>query len=412
MSNVGIPMNEIEAEFGELDVHSVFMNRPELFERVLGVRIREKTIEHHYPVDKREIDFVLQSILEDHYVIEAKFRSDPLEALSQVMTYKKLYRKQNPKLRREKIIPVVLVDSLSVGKEDRDIFREHNITLAEYETEQIKAEHEKLKAEVRILPTRIEFPKIEGLKEAVESISKFEEKYSDLMVLLEGFRKYHAFDDFWNWKRGEGTWWWPDFIFKLQLKGNIEDALWLTFLEALTDDRKVAMGIYKDGWSWQKVMSTPLEDFQNYLNKTSYRLTKIITIKGLTKGETIAGVVGKYLSKVKKVGKSQMDYFLTLIGDAKTQYEAYDKIVRELKDIKGIGRWVARAFTTWSSVRKLLPISPTEKVRISGDVRKAIKKLNLRKPGEKSEETILRIARKYGVAPELVERGLFRMEHG
>lgn len=41
-----------------------------------------------------------------------------------------------------------------------------------------------------------------------------------------------------------------------------------------------------------------------------------------------------------------------------------------------------------------------------------MKNMNLRKPGEKNEETILRIARKYGVAPELVERGLFRMEHG
>lgn len=189
-------MSEIEAEFGELDVHSVLMNRPELFESVLGVRIKQETIVHHYPVDKREIDFVLQSILENHYVIEVKFQSDPLEALSQVMIYKKLYRKQNPKLRREKVIPVVLVDSQSVSNDDRVVFGEHNITLAVYDTEEIKAEYEKLKAEVRVLPPRIEFPEIDSLKKAVESISKFKDNYSDLKILLEGFRKYHAFDDF------------------------------------------------------------------------------------------------------------------------------------------------------------------------------------------------------------------------
>lgn len=198
----------------------------------------------------------------------------------------------------------------------------------------------------------------------------------------------------------------------MQLKGNTEDALWITFLEALTDDMEVAKGIYEDGWNWQKVTSTPLDEFQNYLDNTKYRLTKIITIKGLTKGETIAEVVGKYLSKVRKVGKSQVNYFLKLMGDTKTQYDAYEKIIKELKDIRGIGRWVARAFATWSSVRKLLPISPTEKVRISGDVEKAIEKMSLKKPGEKTEKTILRIARKYGVAPELIERGLFKMEHG
>ena len=405
-------MTETGVEFDELDVHSVFQNKPERFESVLGVRVKPETIVHHHPVDKREVDFVLQDILENHYVIEVKFKSGPLEALSQVMIYKKLYRKQNPKLSREKVIPVVLVDSQSVSSDDQVVFGEHNIKLAVYDSKEIEAEYEKLKAEVRVLPTKIEFPEINGLREAVKSISKFKDNYSDLNILLEGFRKYHAFDDFWSWKRGEGTFWWPKFIFKLQLQGNIEDALWITFLEALTDDHQVAMGIYEDGWNWQKITSTPLKDFQNYLDKTRYRLTKIVKTRGLTKGEIIAGIVGKYLSKVVKIGKSQKEYFLKITRDAETQYDAYERIIKDLEGIRGVGSWVARAFATWSSVRKLLPISPTEKVRISGDVKTAIGRMKLRKPGEKTEETILRIARKYGVSPELIERGLFRIIHG
>ena len=405
-------MSETETEFGELDVHSVFENRPELFESVLGVRIKPETVVHHHPVDRREVDFVLQDILGNHYVIEVKFQYDPLEALSQVMVYKKLYRKQNSGLSREKVIPVVLIDTQSVSNDDRDVFGEHNIKLAVYDTKEIKTEYKKLKAEVRVLPTRIEFPQIDSLSEAVKSISKFKDNYFDLNILLEGFRKYHAFDDFWNWKRGEGTFWWPSFIFKLQLLGNVEDALWITFLEALTDDHQVARGIYEEGWNWQKITSTPLDDFQNYLDNTTYRLTKIVKTRGLTKGEIIAGIVGKYLSKVQSVSKSQEDYFLKIIEDAETQYEAYEMIIKDLERIKGVGSWVARAFATWSSVRKLLPVSPTEKVRISGNVIKAIERMNLRKPGEKTEETILRIARKYGVSPELIERGLFRIVHG
>lgn len=405
-------MSENELEFGELNVHSVFMNKPELFESVLGIRVNQETIIHHYAVDKREIDFVLQDILENHYVIEVKFHSDPIDALSQVMVYKKLYRKKNPEVKREKIIPVILVDSQSSSREDRIVLGEHNIRLAEYDIDEIKKKYEELRADVRVLQPRIEFPQISGLQEAVDSISKFKDNYSDLRIILEGFRMYHAFDDFWNWKRGGEPFWWPNFIYKLQLEGKTEDAIWVTFLEAITDDEKVAKGIYNDGWDWQKTTSTPLIDFQNYLDGTKYRLTKIITIGGLTKGETIAGVVREYLSKIGKTGKSQYNYFLETIRTTKTQYDAYNKIVRDLRDIKGIGNWVARAFATWVSVRKLLPISPTEKVRISGDVKKAIEIMNLKRPGEKEEETILRIARKYGVAPELIERGLFRIEHG
>lgn len=405
-------MSEIEAEFGELNVHSVFMNKPELFERVLGVRIKEGTIIHHYSVYRKEIDFVLQDILENHYVLEVKVGFGPLDALSQVITYKKLYMKKNPKVRREKIIPVILVDSQNISKEDRAILGEHNVRLAEYDVVDIKSEYEKLKKEAKVLPPEVELPDISGLKQEVESILKFWENYSDLKILFEGFRKYHAFDDFWRWKRGEETAWWPNFIYKLQLQGKNEDALWVTFLEAITDDEDVAKGIYDDGWDWRKVASAPAEKFRQYLDDTKYRLTKIITIAGLSKGETIAGVCGEYLSKVREVGKSQVGYFLELIRDTKTQYDAYNRIVRDLKDIKGIGSWVARAFATWASVRKLLPISPTEKVRISGDVKTVVERMNLRKTGEKTEETILRIARKYGVAPELVERGLFRIEHG
>lgn len=388
------------------------MNKPELFEKVLGIRIKLETIFHHYPVERREIDFVLQDILDNHYIVEVKFHVEPLEALSQVVSYKKLYIKKNSKVKREKVKPVILIDSQSVSVEDRKILSELGVRLAEYDTATIKKEYEQLMTESNILLPEIELPEVSEIKEAVESISEFWNNYSDLKIIFEGFRMYHAFDDFWRWKRGEETGWWPNFIYKLQVKGKTEDALWITFLEALTDDEHVAKGIYDDGWDWQKITSKPLDEFQKYLDGTKYRLTKIITLKGLTKGRTIAGVVKEYLAKISNIDQSQINYFLELIADTKTQYDAYEKIVKDLQEIKGIGGWVAKAFATWASVRKILPISPTENVRVSRDVRTAIKNMKLRKPGEKDKEVILRIARKYGVAPELIERGLFRIEHG
>jgi len=382
-------MSETETKFGELDVHSVFINKPELFESVLGVRINKESMLHHYPVNGREIDFVLQDIVGRHYIIEVKFRVNPLEALSQVVAYRKLYIKKNPGVGRREIIPVILVDGESVSREDQTVLEELNVRLAQYDTSEIRKEYEKLRVEVRVLPAEIEFPEISGLKAAVDSLSEFWENYSDLKIIFEGFRKYHAFDDFWRWKRGDETFWWPNFIYKLQIQGKAEDALWVTFLEALTDDETVAKGIYDDGWDWQKVTSKPLDGFQRYLDGTKYRLTKIITIGGLTKGETIAGVIKEYLSKIRKVGESQIGYFLDVIERTKTQYDAYEKIVRDLQEIRGIGSWVARAFATWASVRKLLPISPTEKVRISGDVKTAMKNMNLRKPEKKMKRLFL-----------------------
>lgn len=323
-----------------------------------------------------------------------------------------MYIKKNPKVKSEKVKQVILVDSQSVSVEDRKILSELGVQLAEYDTDMIKKEYEELMTESKILLPEIELPEVNEMKAAVESISEFWKNYSDLRIVFEGFRKYHAFDDFWRWKKGEETAWWPNFIYKLQVKGKTEDALWITFLEALTDDEQVAIGIYGDGWDWGNITSKPLDEFQKYLDGTKYRLTKIITLKGLTKGRTIAGVVKEYLAKMSNVDQSQINYFLELIADTKTQYDAYEKIVKDLQEIRRIGGWVAKAFATWASVRKILPISPTENVRISRDVRITIENMKLRKSGEKDEEVILRIARKYAVAPELIERGLFRIEHG
>lgn len=408
-------MSEPVEKFTEMKVHTVLEHYPEFFENVLGIRIKRDengypSVMHHYSVKGREIDFVLESTSNDHYIVEVKFRVDPIIALTQVVLYKKLYINQE-KIPREKVIPIVLVDSESIVEADRADFRDLNIKLAEYNFEDVKVKYEEISTDIHVSAKPLELD-IDLLKNAVESISTFTKNYSDLKIIFEGFRKYHAFDDFWGWKLENETHWWPNSIYNLQKVGKFEDAIWVTFLEAITDDQDVALGIYQDGWDWQSIISTPINNFVTYLDSTDYRLTKIITLSGLTKGETIGGVVDEYLNKIKTVTPSQYQYFLKFIERTETQYDAYNEIIEELKEIKGIGDWVARAFATWASVRKLLPISPTEKVRISRDVRNAIDKRNLSRPGERYEDTILRIAGKYGVSPELIERGLFKMEHG
>jgi hypothetical protein len=112
---------------------------------------------------------------------------------------------------------------------------------------------------------------------------------------------------------------------------------------------------------------------------------------------------------VKKVGQSQEKYFLKILSRSKNPFDAYNGVRKSLHSIKNIGNVVSSEFATYLSYWRILPIIPSDQVKEGRYVKKALKSLELLKPMESPQKAMLRIARKYSVAPLVIERSLHKL---
>jgi hypothetical protein len=227
-------------------------------------------------------------------------------------------------------------------------------------------------------------------------------------VILRGCKYYPDFEDYWKYTKKEPTrhdkWrQWRNGLHAMLLRGQTEDVLWLTYLEAITDNYLAAKKIFEDGWTWEKVRSTDIDEFKRYTVAEQSKGRMPLLTK-ITKGD-ISDLVFSYVSKV---GSSQDKYLRELIVNSKSPFDAYEKVVERMDTLPRVGPWISGAFATWLAEVRALPIIPSGVIRISErHVRKVIDELKLRRGGESNQDVVLRIPRRYRVAPYLVERGLF-----
>ena len=109
------------------------------------------------------------------------------------------------------------------------------------------------------------------------------------------------------------------------------------------------------------------------------------------------------------MGNSQESYFLKIMSKANNPFDAYNMVWKDIHDIRNIGDVVASEFATYLSQWRILPIIPSDLVRQSKYVKKALDSLEILKPMESHQNALLRIARKYSVAPIVIERAMHKL---
>jgi hypothetical protein len=400
-------------DIDELMVHRAIAAKPELIEAKLGIKLDKTSLIHHYPLSSKgeHIDFVFNDVSGVTYLAEVKVRVSPIRVIPQLYDHEyKKFVEMNPEVDKNKIIPVIVTDEGSVTDQDRDILSRMSIRLCAYSFSEIEEILQELDDEE--LPVTIELPALGELEDFMKKTKVLHENLWDINFLLEGFRGetwwdgYYDFRTFWLWKENN----YPEThkkIFKMLFKANREDCIWFTFLNAISDSHTVAEYVVFDkSWVWSEVLSAKKDD-----NKWS-QLEDCLCDSG--KWCILAFLEHKKRKKVikdylKKVGNSQESYFLKIMSKANNPFDAYNMVWKDIHDIRNIGDVVASEFATYLSQWRILPIIPSDLVRQSKYVKKALDSLEILKPMESHQNALLRIARKYSVAPIVIERAMHKL---
>ena len=400
-------------EINELLVHRAIIEKPELIESKLGIKLAilegGKLLHHHYPLSDKgdHIDFVFKDASGITYLAEVKLGISPISVIPQLYDHEyKKFIEINSDLDQRKIIPVIMIDKESVSDQDADILSRMNIKLCIYDISEIE--------DVKIPPPEppFEFPELEGIEDFLKKTKILKDNFGDINFLLEGFRGedwwdgYYDFRTFWLWKDGK----YPEIhqkIFQLLCEGKIEDCIWFTFLTAISDNFDVAEHmIFKEKWLWSKVLSarkdkTQWNKFENCLCNSGKWCIQALLDYGKRKQ-----VIKDYLEKI---GDNQQRYFFDIMSKSNNPFDAYNQIRQSILDIHNIGNVVAGEFATYLSQWRILPIIPSDFVRESHFVTKALDSLGIRKPMESHHDALLRLAKKYSVAPIVIERAMHKL---
>ena len=400
-----------EQHLDEMDVHKAIMSKPEILEKGLGIKMEQSSLEHHYLLSEKggHIDFVFRDVSGVVYLTEVKLGVSPIDVVPQLMGHEyKKFKDLNPDVPQEKIAPVVVTDEESIEQSDKQILHGMSIRLCSYNLAEVREVLDQVKIPVTI--PSFELPDSGELEVYVRKLKELEENYGDIAFLLQGFQGddwwdgYFDFRMFWLWKQGKV----PDQhhrVYQMLMKREIDDCIWYTFLAAISENHKVADQILDQNWGWQHVI-TCQDDASRWAAFSKTLKSGPWSNQALLAYSKREAVVREYLSMV---GSSQHDFFLDLISDCATPFDAYNAVLREMRKIANIGPVVAAEFATFLSQWRILPIVPTEKVRISRFVENAMKRFGVLRLGESCEEALLRLAQKYSVAPIVIERAMHKL---
>jgi hypothetical protein len=403
-------------KINELEVHRAIssqLGQHELIEKKLAIKIAEGSLEHHFPLSSKgeHIDFVFEDIAGNVYIAEVKWQTPPISAIQQLYGHEyKKFTKIRSDLDVKKIIPLLIIDKKSVTTEDAHILNNiMNIKYCTYERDEVIEILEKIKDEPKHIP--YEFPDLDQVEKFLEKAKTIEKNFGDLDIILDGLRGeeswdgYYDFRLFWLWKDDK----YPENdrkIFELLCKGHREDCIWFTFLNAIADSFEVAEYIvFNQNWAWNNVLSAlgKNEEWKKFENcVTNSGKWCIVALLDPTKRKK---VIKDY---IKKVGNSQEAYFLKIMLKHNNPFDAYDGVYESIRSIKNIGNVVAAEFTTFLSQWRILPIIVSDNVRESKYVREALEKLKIKQPMESHRQAMLRLARKYSVAPVVIERSMHK----
>lgn len=408
-------MKDLKEKIKELDVHKVLIQHPNMFEKILGIKIDKDSIQHHYQLSERgdHIDFVFKDTSGLTYLVEVKLGVPPINVIPQLYEHEyKKFIEINSDLDQNKIIPVIVTDNESTTDQDFNILSRLNIRLCTYDINEIEDILKKMPPVEPHVP--FELPKSEELENFFKKFEILEKNFGDINYLLAGFRGekewwegYYDFCTFWLWKNGK----FPDYdhkkIFKLLIEDKKEDCIWFTFLTSIADSTKVSKYIiFENKWKWSQVLSarknkTEWSRFEDCLSKS--RKWCIIALLDPNKRKQ---VVKDYLEKV---GDNQERYFLNLISITNNPFDAYNEVYKSMLTIKNIGNVVAAEFSTYLSQWRILPIIPSENVRVNVFTKKALDSHGIKKDSESYQDVLLRIAKKYNVAPIVIERAMHKL---
>jgi hypothetical protein len=395
----------------ELLVHRAIASNPELLESKLGIKLDKDSLQHHYPLSNKgeHIDFVFKDISGTTYLAEVKLGVSPISVIPQLYDHEyKKFIAINDDLDQNRIIPVIVTDNESVTDQDIAILSRMNIKLCTYDLDEIQS----------VLPSTpepivpFEFPDLSGIEAYLDEARALRENFGDVNFLLEGFRGktwwdgYYDFRTFWLWKEDN----YPGIhqkIFQLLCEGRKEDCIWFTFITAISDNLDVAkFMVFDENWGWSQVLSarrdkTKWEKFENCLCNSGKWCIQALLDYGKRKQ-----VISDYLEKV---GDSQERYFLQVMSKSNNPFDAYNQVRESIYEIRNIGNVVAGEFATYISQWRILPIIPSDRVRESKFVRKALDSLGIRQPMESYRDALLRLAKKYSVAPIVMERAMHKL---
>jgi len=417
---------EEEKERKEERIHGVFERKPEELEKVLNVKIDRDTLVHEKPLGTQFADFVFQDYNKRYYVAEVKRGSNPLKAQKQVSDYvillSKELREKGEKVRIKDIQPVIVFDRNPKWGDAREYLTSLNILVGEYDAEKLDKIFDSLGVEEELVPRRITFPDIAEVESFLEQYKTLNKNFSDIQYLFEGCKGedwwdgYYPFRAYWLWKKGDEKrnkefFEFTQILYRHLFEQRIDDCIWLIFIWAITDRHTSASEMHKAGWSWRKVRESfkkkgkDWKEFVKFINNLKF------DIEALWNKAYRKQVISAYLEKV---GDSQEKYFRDLIKDSKNPFEAYDRVYSDISKIKFIGRAVVGpSFATYLADFRILPLIPTENVKISRFVKRAIdqsgmaKKRRLRR--EDYRKIIYKLAEKYSVLPILIERAFHKL---
>lgn len=146
-------------------------------------------------------------------------------------------------------------------------------------------------------------------------------------------------------------------IMKLVSKGKREDALIIFLIGSAFDNYNAAFKIYDDGWTWERFLKSPKEDFLKYLENINFKGMRRIRMPKPNLAELL-------YSYIDFVGTSQINYFNNILKQEKNYFKAYDRIFDELSNnVKFLkGKFILPIFLDKMWQFYLFPIIPTEKV--------------------------------------------------
>jgi len=397
----------------ELAVHKAILSKPEIIASKLGISLGKKPLIHHFPIsDKNDhIDFVFEDTAGNTYIAEVKLNEKPINVLPQLLEHEyKKFVNIKPELDTHKIIPVIIVDEESTSKADEKILSGMNIKLCTYKLSDIKEILSEKESDETPIP--FEYPGLEGIEDYLIKTKKLREHFGDINFLIEGFRGedwwdgYFDFRVFWLWKQGE----YPDVhkqLYQLLCQQKIEDAIWFTFITAISDRYQIAEHmIFAHNWNWSRVIAANNDKIEWGEFEKCICSSGKWSMQALIDTNKRKQVVRDYLEKVKN---SQEKYFLNIMSQCDNPFNAYDEVRRSIQDIHNIGNVIAGEFATYLSQWRILPIIPSDNVRVSKYVKKALYSLEIQQPMEKPKDALLRLAKKYSVAPIVIERAMHKI---
>jgi len=393
----------------ESDVHRAFYEKPELFENGLGIKIKPDSIIHHFLLsDKGEhIDFVFQDVQDRYYIAEVKLREKPINVIPQLMEHEyKKFVARNPDIHKDKIVPVIVVDKEATTDQDGEILHKMSISLCTYDLKEIESVLSDLKDKMPT-PPPLEIPDTTDAQKLLDAVDALKESYGDINYLLEGFKGEEYWDGYYDFRL---FWLWKDDmipethkrVFRMLFERRYEDCIWYTFITAAADSEDTAASVFDKGYIWDRVLKSYEDDearreFEDFLCKQKFK------IQALKAHGNRKQVFRDYIGMV---SPSQLDFFMGKIKEVDNPFDAYDRVYKTLRKIKNVGNVVAGAFATFLSQWRILPIIPTENVRRSKFVKKALEHLGIK---SKYEKELLRLAKKYSVLPIVFERVMHKL---